>query len=258
MTWHPATGLGLIGLGNLRYAPCRPVVDEQLRALVLADLVPRRRVRPGTDVRAFRPAMEGLLATWDDAVADATFAMNMDLDEPRELRRAAVEKVAADLGPFRPDATRPEVSDSPAHLTWWLRGERGWVRLTLLVTPEPSPRIQRFAVTGVPDPSDALLSIADRVLAAAASPSPAWPADVVAGPDLDLVPIERSLRAAAARFGPMRRGLPMAGDGTTATTFQVDGDDGRAELKIAVDPEGGAVTTLVLSAAEREAAAEAW
>ena len=80
----------------------------------------------------------------------------------------------------------------------------------------------------------------------------------MAGPDLDLVPIERSMRAAAARFGTMRRGLPMAGDGTTTATFQVDGDDGRAELKIAVDPASGAVTTLVLSAAEREAAAEAW
>ena len=111
MAWHPATGLGLIGLGNLRYAPCRPVVDEQLRVLVLADAVPRRRVLPSTDVRAFRPIVEGLLASWDDAVADEAFAMNMDLDEPRDLRRAAVEKVVAELGPFRPDASRPVVSE---------------------------------------------------------------------------------------------------------------------------------------------------
>ena len=107
MAWHPATGIGLIGLGNLRYAPCRPVVDEQLRVLVLADAVPRRRVHPGADVRAFRPAMEGLLVAWDDAVADAAFAMNMDLDEPRELRRAAVEKVAARPRPVPPRRHAP-------------------------------------------------------------------------------------------------------------------------------------------------------
>ena len=172
MAWHPATGLGLIGLGNLRYAPCRPVVDEQLRVLVLADAVPRRRVLPSTDVRAFRPIAEGLLASWDDAVADEAFAMNMDLDEPRALRRAAVEKVAAELGPFRPDASRPEVSESPAHLAWWLRGERGWVRLVLLVTPEPRPRIQRFAVAAVPDASDTLAAVADAILLAASGPSP--------------------------------------------------------------------------------------
>ena len=202
MTWHPATGLGLIGLGNLRYAPCRPVVDEQLRVLVLADAVPRRRVLPVADVRAFRPIdRRACSASWDDAVADEAFAMNMDLDEPRELRRAAVEKVAADLGPFRPDATRPEASESPAHLTWWLRGERGWVRLVLLVTPEPSPRIQRFAVTAVPDPSDALARRRRR----GSSPPPgrrrprgrptSWPA-----PDLDL------RRRSNARCGPPARG----------------------------------------------------
>ena len=202
--------------------------------------------------------MEGLLVAWDDAVADAAFAMNMDLDEPRELRRAAVEKVAADLGPFRPDATRPEVSELPAHLTWWVRGKRGWVRLALLVTPEPSPRVQRFAVTAVPDPSAVLEAIADRILAAAGSPSPAWPADVVAGPDLDPVPIERSMRAAAARFGTMRRGLPTAGDGTTTATFQVTATTGAPSSRSRSTPESGAVTTLVLSAAEREAAAEAW
>ena len=203
--------------------------------------------------------MEGLLVAWDDAVADGAFAMNMDLDEPRELRRAAVEKVAADLGPFRPDATRPEVSESPAHLTWWLRGERGWVRLGLLVTPEPSPRVQRFAVTAVPDPSDALLGHRGQ--------DPRRRRVAVAGlarrrrrPAQTSIWSRSNGRCGPPRHasGPMRRGLPMAGDGTTTATFQVDGDDGRAELKITVDPESGAVTTVVLSAAEREAAAEAW
>ena len=132
MAWHPATGLGVIGLGNLRYAPVRPVVAEQLRALVLADAVPRRRLRPAPPVEALRALAEGLLERWDDAVADGAFAMNMDLDEPRDARRAAAQRIAADLGPFRRDATRPEVSLSPAHLEWWLRGDAGWVRLELL------------------------------------------------------------------------------------------------------------------------------
>ena len=79
-----------------------------------------------------RALAEGLLERWDDAVADGAFAMNMDLDEPRDARRAAAQRIAADLGPFRRDATRPEVSLSPAHLEWWLRGDAGWVRLELL------------------------------------------------------------------------------------------------------------------------------
>ena len=46
MAWHPATGLGVIGLGNVRYAPVRPVVAEMLAMLVREDVAPRRRVVP--------------------------------------------------------------------------------------------------------------------------------------------------------------------------------------------------------------------
>ncbi len=258
MAWHPATGLGVIGLGNLRYAPVRPVVAEQLRALVLADAVPRRRLRPAAPVEALRALAEGLLERWDDVVADRAFAMNMDLDEPRDARRAAAQRIAADLGPFRRDVTRPEVSLSPAHFDWWLRGDTGWVRLELLASPEREARIQRLELTAVPDPSPALTELAGRILAIAGSTVPAWPADVVARPDVDVPTVERSFRAAAARFGPMRLGLPTAGDGRTTATFDVEGQDGKAGLTVTIDPDGGVVTTLALVAAEREAPAEAW
>ena len=215
MAWHPATGLGVIGLGNLRYAPVRPVVAEQLRALVAADAVPRRRVTPSSAVEAFRPVVEGLLAAWDDDVADDAFAMNMDLDDPRDRRHAALAEAAAALGPFRRDRDRPDESFSPSHLAWWLRGERGWVRLSILVTPEARPRIQQLTLTAVHDPSPALRELAERMLRLAAEPAPAWPGDLEAAPDLDVATFERSLRAAGARFGRMRLGLPTAGDGQT-------------------------------------------
>ena len=81
---------------------------------------------------------------------------------------------------------------------------------------------------------------------------------MVAGPDVDVPAVERSLRAAAARFGPMRLGLPTAGDGRTTATFDVDGQDGKAGLTVTIDPDGGAVTALALVTAEQEAPAEAW
>ncbi|MEW6225741.1 MAG: serine hydrolase domain-containing protein [Chloroflexota bacterium] len=118
MAWHPATGLGVIGLGNLRYAPVRPVVAEVLAMLVRADVAPRRRVVPGAAVAAMRPVVERLLERWDDAAADEVFAMNMDLDEPRELRRAAVAKVTDEVGPLRPSEEHggrgPLVAGGPA------------------------------------------------------------------------------------------------------------------------------------------------
>ena len=46
MAWHPASGIGIVGLANLRYASPRDLADRQLAALVAADGVVRRRVRP--------------------------------------------------------------------------------------------------------------------------------------------------------------------------------------------------------------------
>ena len=206
MAWHPATGLGVIALGNLRYAQVGGAAGEALAGLVREGHAPRRSVRPAPVVERFRDVAEGLLARWDDAVADETFAMNLDLDEPRDLRRAAVEKVAADLGPFRRDEDRAAVSASAAHLRWWLRGERGWAELEILVTPEAEPRLQTFRVTPVGDPSPALVAAAERLLgAAAAGPAARRPADVCgasAGPGA----VERALQAGTARFGAMRLG----------------------------------------------------
>ena len=184
--------------------------------------------------------------------------MNLDLDEPRDVRRAAVEKVATDLGPFRRDEDRAAVSASAAHLRWWLRGERGWVELEILVTPEAEPRLQTLRVTPVGDPSPTLVAAAERLLAAAAEPASAWPSDLVRSDALDLAAVERALRAGSARFGAMRLGLPIAGDGRVTTTWDLATDRGRATLKLTLDPESGAVTEAALQAARRDPPDDAW
>ena len=235
MAWHPATGLGVIALGNLRYAPVSGPAGEALLGLVREGHVPRRVVRPAPIVERFRNVAEGLLARWDDAIADEAFAMNLDLDEPRDLRRAAVEKVASDLGPFRRDAERTPTSWSAAHLRWWLRGERGWVEVEILVTPEAAPRLQTLRVTPVGDPSPALATAAERLLASAAEPAPGWPSDLARGEGLDLAAVERALRVGAARFGAMRLGRPTSGDGRLTTTWDLATDRGRATLKLTLD-----------------------
>ena len=262
MTWHPATGLGVIGLGNSRYAPLRPLVAEMLSMLVRAEVAPRRRVVAGPGVRAFQPVVDGLLRRWDDAVADDAFAMNMDLDLPREARRdavaAVVADVVADLGPLVPDETVPSVSTSPAHLRWSMRGERGRVEVEILVSPEPEPRIQTLAVTAVADPSPEIRRVGELLLEAASRPVPAWPGSLTAGDALDTEAVVRALRAASARFGAMRLGASIAGDGRTGATFELVSERSRALLEVVLDATSGAVTTAVLRARQREAPPEPW
>ncbi len=199
------------------------------------------------------------MAGWDDAVADASFAMNMDLDEPRDRRRDAVGSAAAAVGgPLQPDPDRPARSATPAELTWWLRGDRGWLRLQVKVTPEASPRIQWLAVEAVLDPSQRLLAIAGQVLAAA-SASGALPPAVVVSDALDTARFARSAAAAGARFGALQLGRPVAGDGAMRAVWQLATErGGAAELRLTLDAETHALTEAALLAAERSISGEAW
>jgi len=258
MAWHPASGLGVIGLGSLRYAPMRPAVNEALRALVEAGTTPRRRVAALPQTERAVAAVERLLEAWDDAAADALFAMNVDLDEPRGRRRAAVESAVASVGrPLRQAADRPATSETPAERTWWLRGERGWLRVEAKLTPEPSPRLQWLVVEAVPDPGAALVGIAQRLLDGAADGD--LPADLPVADALDRNRYARSARAASLRFGSLRLGLPRAGDGTTTATWELAVErGGPAGLRVVLDAATGMLVEASLTVAERAAAGEAW
>ena len=91
----------------------------------------------------------GLLERWDDEVADRAFAMNMDLDEPRGVARGPRSRRRSSRWGPRCASTRSGRSGRARrpHRRWWLRGERGWLDVRMLVSPEPEPRIQALRVT---------------------------------------------------------------------------------------------------------------
>ena len=94
MVWHPATGLGLSSpRATSATRRVRPVAVGQLARARARGRRRRRRSAAARcrGSRARRRSWSGCSRRWDDAVADAWFAMNMDLDEPRERRREAVE-----------------------------------------------------------------------------------------------------------------------------------------------------------------------
>jgi CubicO group peptidase (beta-lactamase class C family) len=140
MRWHPATGYGVVALSNRTYAPMGLLVEQVGNALV-ADaepLVPAvERMWPVT--REAMDVAESLLCAWNDELADAWFAHNLDLDQARAERRDAVRDLAANF------VTRDDCSvssRSPAHARWEVRTERGDVLLELLMSPDREPRIQ--------------------------------------------------------------------------------------------------------------------
>ena len=148
MRWHPASGFGIVALANRTYAPMRT-----LAATVLDDVVstfalphnPAAMLWPQT--LSAMDTVERLAANWDDALADAHFAVNVDLDLPRAARRAAFARTSLALGAFE-RATTGWVSKSPAHVRWPVRGEHRNATFEIYLTPERPPRIQ--TITFIP------------------------------------------------------------------------------------------------------------
>ena len=244
MMWHPASGLGVVAVANARYAPMYRPVMEALAGLVRGSPERVRRPVPWPGTIEARAAVERLLGRWDDAEAAALFSMNVELDEPVARRRAAIEGLQATHGPLTPDASVEPESHGPSHLAWWLRGERGRVRVEILMSPEGTPRVQGLTITSVPEPPPQLADIARRLAASLGAPGPAWPADIHLAAGLDHDAIARALRAAEARFGPVMLGDAIASDGATRATWRLTGDRGDVDLTLALDAATAELTEV--------------
>ena len=249
MRWHAPSGLGVVVLANGRYAPSSLLARDLLLSLLDADAVPSRRVRPNTATEAARAAVEGLLERWDDAVAAGLFAMNVDLDEPLGLRREAMARLRTVHGRLVPDPAEEPVSHSPFQLLWWMCGERGRLKVEILLSPELPPRVQALILTSVPEPSPALLAAAERIagaLVVSEGEAPAWPAELAIDESLDPAVLSRALRATEARFGAVRLGAVIAGDGEREATFRLDCTRGHLDLALTRDPGTGQLTKVRL------------
>jgi CubicO group peptidase (beta-lactamase class C family) len=251
MRWHPASGLGLIAFANHRYGPASPLARDMLNELLRTEAAPLRRTRPNAATLEAREAVERLIEDWDDELAAATFAMNVDLDEPLELRKAAIAKAKERHGRLRRDEATPEESQTSFHLVWWLTGDRGRVKVELLLSPELPTRVQTFALTSVPEPPELLRRAAERIVAALEAPKSGpvtvdWPNDVVVSSGTDIGPVVRSMRATEARFAPLTLGPVVDGDGEKKATFRLDGPRGRVDLVLTLDVEAGCVGSVAL------------
>ena len=243
MRWHPSSGLGVIAFANHRYAPAAPLARDMMNELVRLESAPVRRTRANAATLAARDAVERLLADWDDDLAARTFAMNVELDEPVALRKAAAARLVERHGALHRDADTPDESLTAYHLVWWLRGDRGRVRAEVLLSPELPPKVQALNLTSVSEPPEELRHAAARIAAALDAPPSGriaveWPAGVEVSEQLDHAAVVRAMRATEARFAPLTVGPVMDGDGARKATFRLTGPRGRVDLTLTLDSEG--------------------
>jgi CubicO group peptidase (beta-lactamase class C family) len=251
MRWHPATGLGVIALGNATYAPM-----SMLAALVLEALLPRSADyhvalspaveasvpsarppagAPWPETLAARDAVNRLLLSWDDAAANALFCENVALDRPYRERAASVEAIRERIGRFAPSGVRPVESDTPAHCRWWLSGERGTVAAQILLSPERPPRVQSLTLAVPPAAGSLLANVLNAVVAWMNGGDRHWPPTVAVASGADPGLLGRRLRMAAIWTGRCAVGAFLAGDGNSAVSVELDGEHATVTMSLAVN-----------------------
>jgi CubicO group peptidase (beta-lactamase class C family) len=246
MRWHPATGTGVIALGNSTYSAM-----SVLAGLVLGALLPRSASchvalspapspsfppSPWPETVAAAGAVNRLLQNWDDAVADRLFCENVALDSPYPERRHAIGLIRDRIGGFAADSGRPAESDTPAHRRWWLTGPRGTVQAQIQLSPERPPRVQSLTLAVPPAPVSALAGILASLIAWMNSGAGQWPSSVAVAVGADPGLLGRRLRMAAAWAGTCVPAAYRAGDGNASVSVELVGEHATVVLSLQVNP----------------------
>ncbi len=247
MRWHPASGTGVIALGNSTYSGMQPLAAR------LLDLVLRRAQAPAAGyLVALAPAagpwpatlaaqreVSGLLRAWDDAEAARLFTPNVAQDAPFAERRRTLALISERIGDFRDDTDRRPEFDTPAHCRWWLAGERGTVQVQIQLSPELPPRVQSLTLAVPPGRGSPLIGTLDAILAWLNGTDRGWPASIPADTTVDTGLLARRLRMAAAWAGPCRLGAWAAGNGTSSAAAELIGEHAGLTLTVLADPDSG-------------------
>jgi CubicO group peptidase (beta-lactamase class C family) len=251
MRWHPASGTGVIALGNSTYAAMMTLATR------LLDAVLPQRDRPATgygvalapaapggagpwpETLAAREAVSGLLRSWDDARAARLFTPNVAQDAPFDERRQVIAVIRDRIGDFRDDEVRRPEFDTPAHCRWWLAGERAVVQAQIQLNPERPPRVQSLTLAVPPTAGSALGQTLDTLLAWLNGTDRDWPAAIPVAAPVDAGLLARRLRMAAVWAGPCRLGAYRAGDGAASVAVELPGEHATLTLILVVDPASG-------------------
>jgi CubicO group peptidase (beta-lactamase class C family) len=243
MRWHPETGTGVIALGNATYTPMTALAGKLLHAVLSSRTRPGALAlapapRPWAATLAAQQSVNGLLRTWDDAVAEEVFAPNVAADAPYAERARSIATLRDRIGDFRPDDGRPAESDTSAHRRWWVTGPRGSAQIQILLSPQSPPLVQYLAIA-VPPAGDSALARAVNGIVTWLNDGGEW--ELAVAPGTDAGRLARRLRMAAGWAGRCRTAGWRAGDGEVSATVELVGEHATVQLTVGVDPSSGAI-----------------
>jgi CubicO group peptidase (beta-lactamase class C family) len=148
MRWLPEYGVGVVALGNLTYTGWGAVTDEVIAALAGTGGLQPRVTQPSPALASAREAVSRLVVQWDDRLADNIAAVNLFLDQSKEVRRRRLEDLRGQLGACRMDAGF-DVENS-LRGSWTMTCDRGTLRVSITLAPTIPPKVQYLDVRPAP------------------------------------------------------------------------------------------------------------
>jgi CubicO group peptidase (beta-lactamase class C family) len=145
MLWLPDYGVGIVGLGNVTYTSWRGPVDQALAALARTGALEPRAPRPAPILAQRREQVTRLVTNWNDALADSIAAVNLYLDESKDRRRAAIEKVRDEAGGSCRNEG-PFVAENALRGRWKMRCAKGDIAVSITLAPTEPATVQHLDV----------------------------------------------------------------------------------------------------------------
>ena len=152
MFWMPDRRLGVVSLGNLRYAPMGTMNRKVLHALagegLLDGLAPAAAHPVSAPLADAMARLVALVNAWDDDRARELFADNVELDDDLGRRASDAAALVERCGPLTVQSVRATRATSA---TADLAGERGTTQVRIELNPAVPPRVQWYSLTGSDD-----------------------------------------------------------------------------------------------------------
>ena len=145
MRWLPEHGVGIVALGNLTYTRWTPIADSALALLAATGGMVARTPRPAPLLLQRQVQITRLIERWDPALADSIAAVNLYLDESKERRRTAIERVRRGAGGAC-RRTGPIVAENALRGSWRLRCRDGDLRVAITLAPTVPAGVQFLEV----------------------------------------------------------------------------------------------------------------
>jgi hypothetical protein len=218
------------------------VMRGAIDALHATGALEPRVVQPSAALLEAQREVSRLVVAWDDARAARLAADNLFLDETAERRKRRIRDELAKLGACQaPEAIEAE---NALRGSWKIPCERGYLYVSITLSPTSQPKVQSLAVTAVVRPADDTKRIADAVLDLVR----AWDqkrAEEIAAPGLDLERVRRVASAAGAWGACESRGI-AGGDGVSATVAKLTCAKGTLYLRVEIDPATRKLANVVI------------